>query len=521
MVAALLGIIAVQIFWINNLITQKEKLFSYQVSDAMKVVSNRLESNLAAAILGNELNISVNDDSLYIISRGDSVFQSIMLQGKEKSAQASNIPNGQANPIASGKDVQGALPNRPTIELPPIELEGQFSDNPAAIEKDMIPQIVSGIDANFRNNADFIKKITNQWLLEMLRRGTTPENWVDMKYLGEMLKTEFYERNIDIPFEYAVLWEGNYLMMGFTANEEIKKNLLTAQYKAQLFPNSMFSSPDYLFVNFPGQKNYLFSSILLLLIGSLLFTAIIIIAFSYTIHILFRQKKLSEIKSDFINNMTHEFKTPLATISLAADAISNPVTMQQKDKILHYSHIIKEENRRMNSQVEKVLQMAMLDKNQISLSKDDVDMHDIIMRAIENISLLVEEKGGKIISSLHAEHSELTGDEVHLMNVIYNLLDNANKYSGDTPEITVETESDKTGIYITVQDKGIGMSQEHSKMIFEKFYRVPTGNIHNVKGFGLGLAYVKAILDAHNGTIEVTSRLGEGSTFKLFIPFQT
>ncbi|MBC8172773.1 MAG: HAMP domain-containing histidine kinase, partial [Chitinophagales bacterium] len=207
--------------------------------------------------------------------------------------------------------------------------------------------------------------------------------------------------------------------------------------------------------------------------------------------------------------------------SLAADAISNPMIIENKEKILHYSHIIKEENKRMNGQVEKVLQMALLDKNQINLSKDEIDVHDIIIRAVENISIIVEEKGGTITAELQAENFELVADEVHLMNVIYNLLDNANKYSPEKPEIIVRTENNINGIFIIVEDHGIGMSHESIKMIFEKFYRVPTGNIHNVKGFGLGLAYVKAILDAHNGTIEVRSQPGNGSLFKIFIPFQS
>ena len=280
----------------------------------------------------------------------------------------------------------------------------------------------------------------------------------------------------------------------------------------------MFFNNDVLLVNFPHQKSFILSSIWSLLIGSLLFTSIIIAVFYYTVLILFRQKKLSEIKNDFINNMTHEFKTPLATISLAVDAVNNPMILKDENKIKHYTHIIKEENKRMNSQVEKVLQMALLDKNQINLSKDEIDIHDIIYRAVENISLQVEEKGGNIMTELAAENYELTGDEVHLQNVIFNLLDNANKYSPEKPEIKISTQNDSKGIYIIIEDKGIGMSQDNIKMIFEKFYRVPTGNVHNIKGFGLGLTYVKAIIEAHNGTIEVKSQLKKGSQFKIYLP---
>ncbi|MFN3939954.1 MAG: sensor histidine kinase, partial [Chitinophagales bacterium] len=303
--------------------------------------------------------------------------------------------------------------------------------------------------------------------------------------------------------------------------EDISKKdaLLHTQYKASLFPGNLFTRSDILLVDFPDQRNYLLSSLRFLLLGSLLFTAIIIILFVYTVQIIFRQKKLSVIKSDFINNMTHEFKTPIATISLAVDAINNPFIISDTVKVKHYTHLIKEENKRMHGQVEKVLQMALLDKNEIGLSNDEIDMHDIIHRAVENIRLRVAEQNGTIATHLEAQDCEMVADEVHMMNVISNLLDNAVKYSGTVVDIKVSTRSDEKGMYISVEDKGIGLSAEHQKMIFEKFYRVPTGNIHNVKGFGLGLTYVKAIVDAHNGLITVKSQPGKGSRFTIFLPF--
>ena len=218
--------------------------------------------------------------------------------------------------------------------------------------------------------------------------------------------------------------------------------------------------------------------------------------------------------------MTHEFKTPLATISLAVDAVNNPMILQDQQKVKYYTGIIRDENKRMNAQVEKVLQMALLDKHQVSISNDDVDIHEIIYRAVENISLLVEEKGGTVETELLADRFEITGDEVHLSNVISNLLDNANKYTPEHPHIVVRTRSDNKGIYITVEDNGIGMSNDDMSMIFEKFYRVPTGNVHNIKGFGLGLTYVKTVVEAHKGSIEVKSQLKKGSQFRIFLPHQ-
>ena len=354
-------------------------------------------------------------------------------------------------------------------------------------------------------------------MFQLMQRGIEPEQTIDTVFLKNTLYHELGNKGITTDFNFGVLMDDKFFITNAGNNESIKE-LAATSHKVSLFPDDMFFNNDVLLVNFPHQKSFILSSIWSLLIGSLLFTSIIIGVFYYTVLVLLRQKKLSEIKNDFINNMTHEFKTPLATISLAVDAVNNPMILKDETKVKHYTHIIKEENKRMNAQVEKVLQMALLDKNEISLSTDDIDIHEIIYRAIENISLQVEEKGGKIDMELAAERYEMTGDEVHLSNVISNLLDNANKYSPENPQIKVTTESDDKGIYITIADNGIGMNSEDIKMIFEKFYRVPTGNVHNIKGFGLGLTYVKAIIDAHHGTIDVKSQLKKGSQFKLFLP---
>ncbi|MBC8047568.1 MAG: HAMP domain-containing histidine kinase [Fimbriimonadaceae bacterium] len=522
MASALAGIVLVQVFWINNVLVQKEKLFDYQVNEALHTAAEKIETKFAAKIFGEAYGLTIIEDSLYTYAPriSDSIMQRVMESQMKDAIIAKNEKNKtEVSPFTGNNEIQGTIPNRPVVKLQQIEIDGSLPESYSDMENNFTPQIIEGLDKQFQQGSDLMKKTVDQFYIEMISRGLQPERWIDTAYLSKVLKEELMNRGIDAGFNYGVLKDNKYLITN--ASEGVKKELLMTQHKATLFPSNIFSEPDYLFVDFPNQKNYLFQSVWMLLFGSLLFTAIIIVVFTYTIHILYRQKKLSEIKSDFINNMTHEFKTPLATISLAVDAISNPIIIENKDKILHYSHIIKEENRRMNGQVEKVLQMAMLDRNQINLSKDEIDIHDIIVRAVENISILIEEKGGKIHTELNAENFELTGDEVHLMNVIYNLLDNANKYSPEIPEIVVRTENNKFGIFIYVKDNGIGMTQENLKMIFEKFYRVPTGNIHNVKGFGLGLAYVKAILDAHNGTINVISQPDKGSEFKIFIPFQS
>jgi two-component system, OmpR family, phosphate regulon sensor histidine kinase PhoR len=252
--------------------------------------------------------------------------------------------------------------------------------------------------------------------------------------------------------------------------------------------------------------------------GAILFTIIITAAFFITIRTLLRQKKLSEIKSDFINNMTHEFKTPLATISLAVDALKNEKVVNDPEKTTYFTGIIKEENKRMNKQVETILQAALLDKQEVQLNLKKLSAHELIQSALNNIMLQVEEKNGKLDVVLDAAKHAILADEVHFTNLVSNLLDNAIKYSNAVPHIKLSTQNSGNQFRLKIEDNGIGMNKETLSRIFEKFYRAHTGNIHNVKGFGLGLSYVKTMIDAHHGTIKADSTPGRGSTFTITMP---
>ena len=251
---------------------------------------------------------------------------------------------------------------------------------------------------------------------------------------------------------------------------------------------------------------------------SLLFTLVIIVAYFSALHQLIKQKQISEIKTDFINNMTHEFKTPIATINLALDAIKNPKIIEDKEKIQRYLQMIRDENKRMHAQVENVLRISKLEKRELEISKEPTDVHDIVEDAIEHVNLIVEDRGGIIKTNLAAKRTTILLNDVHFTNVIVNILDNAVKYSPEAPVIEVSTENVKDFILIKVKDQGAGMSKIAQKRIFEKFYREHTGDLHNVKGHGLGLAYVKRIVDDHNGHIFVESEKGKGSTFTVKMP---
>ena len=254
------------------------------------------------------------------------------------------------------------------------------------------------------------------------------------------------------------------------------------------------------------------------LVGAIVFTLFIMFAFLLTLITMFNQRKLSEIKSDFINNMTHEFKTPLATISLAVDALNNEKVVGDKERTSYFRNIIKAENKRMNKHVETILQAAALERQEFTLNKKLLHGHEIITNALGNYELVLKEKEGKAVLKLTAKNDLVEVDEQHFTNLLNNLIDNAIKYSKEQPDITISTQSTGRNFIIRIEDKGIGMSRESVKRVFEKFYRAHTGNLHNVKGFGLGMSYVKTIIDAHKGRIKVESTLGKGTIFTVEVP---
>jgi two-component system, OmpR family, phosphate regulon sensor histidine kinase PhoR len=356
---------------------------------------------------------------------------------------------------------------------------------------------------------------------------STPlEERISVIQLDAILRQEFGERGVTEPFSYGVLsnatntwviFNNQYLVPDQT--QAAYDFLRTSSYKVNLFKNDL-TSPGFLYVFFPTKTSIVWGRLWQTLLLSLLFVAVILGCFAYTINVIYRQKKLSEMKNDFINNMTHEFKTPIATISLASDSITNPTVIGNPDKIRRFADIIRQENKRMNGQVEKVLQMAVIERGSINLNLSSIDLHQVIEQAMGNISLQVERKEGTTRMVLEAQKPTIEGDANHISNIINNLLDNANKYSPEHPDITVSTRNVSNGVEVTITDKGIGMTKEAKKKIFEKFYRVHTGNVHDVKGFGLGLSYVKTMITAHKGSIDVRSDLGKGSSFIVFFPFE-
>ncbi len=469
--AALLGIIGLQIYWIDWNIRLNEEQFDKNVFAALNKVGGKLQYIETVTVLE-----AMNQ------SRGES-------GSVRRTAQL--LQNGYAAQVLGDTD---SLPS-------PSGEGGTFEDNVTMWEYMKVTQL---LDA---------KPLAER---------------VPLDVLAQSIQEEIGGRGIQAEYQYGVYSKArnSYVIVNdhFVVEDSGPQithggapTLYNSPYKVALFTQDM-ESPGYLSLYFPNRTRLVLASVLPTLILSVVFTGIILFCFYYTIRVIYRQKKLSEMKNDFINNMTHEFKTPIATISLAADSIGSPMIMSHPDKIKRFVDIIRQENRRMNSQVERVLQMAMIDKKDFQLSLDELNLHEVIQQAVDNFSLQVEKREGVLHTDLQAKRPVIEGDATHIASIIHNLLDNANKYSPEQPDITIGTRDVPMGVEISISDKGIGISKEARKHIFDKFYRVHTGNIHDVKGFGLGLSYVKAIMTAHKGLVDVKSEPGKGSSFILTFP---
>jgi two-component system phosphate regulon sensor histidine kinase PhoR len=353
--------------------------------------------------------------------------------------------------------------------------------------------------------------------------------------IGDKLKRAFVNRGLkDAKFEFCVASEtGSGSELNSSVYEIHSRNFIkeledTLHNKPRVYfltpPGSAdaeSSTPtETLTLIVPDYESIVMKEMRIKILGVIFFTLVIISAFYVTVSTLLRQKKLSEIKNDFINNMTHEFKTPLATISLAVDALKNEKVINDRQKSAYFSGIIKEENRRMNKQVETILQAALMDRQELQLSLQSIHAHQIIKRVLDNFELQLQEKNARTDLQLNARQDLILADEVHFSNLISNLIDNAIKYSKEQLQIRISTQSSSKNLQIRIEDNGIGMNKETQRRIFEKFYRAHTGNIHNVKGFGLGLSYVKTVVEAHHGRVKVESTQGKGTTFILEFPLE-
>lgn len=343
---------------------------------------------------------------------------------------------------------------------------------------------------------------------------------IDTSSLNGLIKDILSSKGLKTEFQYGITEyaDNNFVLLSDGAD---LISLYRTQYSIKLFPQSVIDGNKFLKLHFPDQGDYLLASFAWPILSSIVFFIMILTSFFLIFKVIFQQKKLSDMKTDFINNMTHELKTPIATISLASEMLRDKTISSKEENRLKYAGIIYEENKRLANHVEQVLQLARLEKGEIQLNLVNTDIHEVIRNVIHQFTLICEEEEGTIQTDFQASPSYLMADEMHLTNAIKNLVDNAFKYNDKKPVITIRTRNAEKGIMVYVKDNGIGLSRENQTRIFEKFYRVQKGNVHDTKGFGLGLNYVKSIVEAHQGTITVDSKLKEGTTFVMYLPYQS
>ncbi|MFN0255266.1 sensor histidine kinase [Pedobacter ureilyticus] len=409
------------------------------------------------------------------------------------------------------------------ISLPSIdpELKSKFKMEDAKVEykyKAELERLYADTAAVYNlGNVNLLQDVAK----EMANKDVPlEERMPSQDIVDTLIKKELLSKNIDLDYNYWVTPSRNtgkviYQNVSLPAGDVLPKNT----FSKVIFGNDLLTKdPGMLYVSFPNKNSLIFNNMFVTLASSVGLLLVLISIFAYTIYAIIRQKKLSEMKTDFINNMTHEFKTPVATIMIASEALKDPDLTPDKARVNRLAGIIYDENVRLGNHIERVLNVAKLDNKELKLERNPVAMNDLISLVVDSMSLQLQKKDTELILALDADPDVVIGDELHLSNMIYNLVDNANKYSPENPKITIKTKTLANEICIEVSDEGIGMSKEQTKRIFDQFYRVPTGNLHDVKGFGLGLSYVNDIIKQMNGSVKVISEKDKGTTFVIHLP---
>jgi len=521
---ALSGLIGIQIYWITNAIDLERDRISRGASEALNDVVDlverhemltKIKSHQEAKYLFIEEENSDEtsfppDDSLvqYVMSRniervGDKVTVKVEEENGDQKAQKTITYS--VNDLPFAKNFEDELSLR-MITADSINLELEHSTDP-------LNEDVQSLRERVNTKKAFLGDIVKS-LIEVDVNLPIDER-IDPLIVDSLLKMALKRHGLSLHYEMGVFDQSGEMVFG---PEEHENKLRESTSSARLFPNDVIQIPYFLKIYFPNESGYILNSLWALLAVSLVLVVALIWTSYNSIRTIFLQKQNSEIKNDFINNMTHELKTPISTISLACEALSDPELAKIETIKNRYLNIINTENKRLGLLVEEVLQSAVLDKGDFKLKKEEGDLHELLKEVIEKYQIQLKERGGKVELNLDAPNPRFEFDKNHLTNVIYNLLDNAVKYSKNEPRITISTKLNAGNILLSVKDQGIGISADNLKKIFDRLYRVPTGNVHNVKGFGLGLSYVKIITERHGGTVSVESQLEKGSTFYIELP---
>ncbi|HNX42919.1 MAG TPA: HAMP domain-containing sensor histidine kinase [Bacteroidales bacterium] len=504
---ALATLIGMQVYWIQNAVRLREGNFQRSVDEAVNAAVLKLEYiELSRHITQGEGIIKQeSDSSLFYYQK-----RLVPGTGNEEADKAGSISDAN-DTLVNGANLITIDPRRNEPAPPPKHI-GNNEPSPRHSALGMQELLRPGPEWS---QPSIIHRMFSQLVGPAGVREI--ENYLSVGLIDTLLTSELAVKGIPIDFEFGVYntYRNKIVLEKTGRYHDI---LLGRSFTFPVFGSAGVSPTNYLLVYFPDQSRFILMNLwgLLTISAGLLF--IIVMAFAYSMFTIIRQRKLSELKNDFINNMTHEFKTPISTVSLACQALTDNDIPHTPELYNNYINIISEENRRLGQMAEKILQTAILEQGKLNLRFEKINLHTLIHDVIKNIGIQVEIRDGSIATELLADDPYLKADKVHLSNMMYNLLDNANKYSPRRPTILITTENAENGVILKVKDNGIGISKANQKKIFEKLYRVPTGDVHNVKGFGLGLSYVKFVVEKHGGTISVDSEINKGSTFSIYLP---
>lgn len=492
LILSVLSVLVLQGFWIRNFYIQKQDAFNQAVYSALEKVSIKLDERQHLRAVKER--ISFDHPDIKIKEEARKPGKGTMITTY---AQVRNTKKGST---------QVSITKMETIKN---DMENiAIGDSSVIINSPALSIVTSSETKKQDGNKKDIDKLMDKMLMEIKIIDRDERNGDTLK---NIIKKVFANKGLFMPFEFALkkIFKNKDETLAKSEGYDEKASAFVTDLSA----DKVFSTHNFLFVQFPTVNNFVFSSMKNILLLSLLFSLLIIVVFYYTMHLILKQKKLGEIKNDFVNNMTHELKTPIATISLALDSINNPEIKNNEERFKEYTRILKEENQKLNRHVERVLQMAQLDRGELQIVKAPLDLIKVLESSLKTFALQIENKKAKIQVDFPSTEMMVNADQEHLKAVFDNLLDNALKYSGDNCGIQVSIKKHHNMGSVTFKDNGIGIDAEQKEKIFDKFYRAQGGNLHDVKGFGLGLSYVKSIVEAHGGSIELKSEKGKGSEF--------
>ncbi len=510
---AMIALVGVQAYWFKNSIDAEEQQLGMVVNQVLGEISTELAQNQTiTTILGEIKPPVVRHQSTavwnYRIDQRSTLVEDGVVHEESEIHQEGSLVYSQPHNSILNQKVQ-------IIDDSVIVLIGQdeLYEDTILISAMNPEQIRMEIAKNWKDQELFVSKIVRQ----IMEDGGDIKQLISESQLKKLLSLKLHENEVDMPFVYAVYYEGN---KPIYQSEEFNEYEAYKYYRSTLLPGGVFNKPTLISIYFPQERKHFVKSMGIMGGTSILITCFVLTLFSLALYIIFKQKRLSEMKNDFVNNMTHELKTPISTISLASQMLNDRSIPDEQKNLAHISRIIQAESKQLGFQVERVLQMAIFDHGELKLKLEEINLHELIETVAQNFLLQIDKRAGKLEFLPEAEDPVILGDTMHITNVISNLMENALKYTKQTPMITVATKNESRGITISVIDNGIGINKEDQKRIFDKFYRVPMGNIHNVKGFGLGLSYVKLIVEQHNGSIRIKSEPDKGSRFDIHLPLQ-